>query len=215
LRPTLPFTGFGTQLVDLSLDGWSEIVVLNGHIEDFRYRDVPFQMRAQVFLGGGGRFEEMDGRNVGEYFERAQLGRALAALDWNRDGRPDLAATHLDSPAALLLNHSPPPGGFLKVYLVGDASSRDAIGTVVELRTAAGRTLRKQLVAGDGFHASNERVLHFGLGSAAGIAELRVRWPSGKEQGWSGLEADREIIVRESGDVFELTPEEQTVPTAR
>ena len=209
LQPTLPFTGFGTQLVDLTLDGWSDLVILNGHIEDFRYRDVPFRMRAQAFLGGeGGGFTQAEGR-VGEYFEREQLGRALAALDWNRDGRPDLVATHLDFPAALLLNDSPQTGGFLKVYLAGEASSRDAIGTVVELRTAAGRTLRKQLVAGDGFQASNERVLHFGLGSAAGIAELRVRWPSGEEQRWSGLEADREIILRESGDLFVLTREDE------
>jgi hypothetical protein len=103
-----------------------------------------------------------------------------------------------------LRNESSYPGGFLKVYLVGVDSSRDAIGAVVRLRTTSGDVYQKQLVAGDGFQASNERVLHFGLGAATGIAELHVRWPSGKQQNWSGLECNRELLIRESGDLIQL-----------
>ena len=129
-----------------------------------------------------GRFAELAAPQIGEYFQREQLGRALATLDWDRDGRPDLVATHLDFPAALLRNETSKPGAFLKVYLAGSDSSRDGIGAVVRLRTSSGGVFQKQLVAGDGFQASNERVLHFGLGDAASIAELHVRWPSGRER---------------------------------
>jgi hypothetical protein len=203
--PSLPFTGFGTQFIDVELDGYPDLVVLNGHIEDFRHQDVPFKMRAQLFRNqSGGRFAEITAPQLGEYFQRDQLGRALATLDWDRDGRPDLVATHLDFPAALLRNESSHPGGFLKVYLVGFDSSRDGIGAVVRLRTTGGDVYQKQLVAGDGFQASNERVLHFGLGDATGIAELHVRWPSGQQRTWSGLECNRELMIRETGDLIQL-----------
>lgn len=38
----------------------------------------------------------------------------------------------------------------------------------------------KQLVAGDGYLASNERVLQFGVGSAVVFSELIIQWPSGE-----------------------------------
>jgi hypothetical protein len=202
--PSLPFTGFGAQSIDAELDGHPDLVVLNGHIEDFRYQDVPFKMRAQVYRNlGNGRFVEQNASQGGDYFQREQLGRALATLDWDRDGLPDLVATHLDQPAVLLRNESASPGNFLKVYLVGSSSSRDGIGAVVTLTTKAGDTFQRQIVAGDGFQASNERVLHFGLGSATKISELRVRWPSGQTQRWTGLDANRELVIREGGELVE------------
>ncbi len=41
-------------------------------------------------------------------FQQSWLGRAVARLDVNRDGLPDLAVTHVDSPFALLVNESRP-----------------------------------------------------------------------------------------------------------
>jgi hypothetical protein len=34
-------------------------------------------------------------------------------------------------------------------------------------------------MAGDGYMASNERVLQFGLADAPSVAEVRINWPSG------------------------------------
>jgi hypothetical protein len=42
-----------------------------------------------------------------------------------------------------------------------------------------GREIEKQLTAGDGYMASNERVLQFGLCHVAGVDEAVIRWPSG------------------------------------
>jgi len=38
------------------------------------------------------------------------------------------------------------------------------------------------VLAGSGFSAQNDLVLHFGLGRDARVAEVHVRWPSGREQ---------------------------------
>ena len=100
------------------------------------------------------------------------------------------------SPAALLTNTTQPHGHFLAVRLRGTESTRDAIGTVVHVETGE-RTLLRHVTAGDGYQASNERLLVFGAGSAPQVARLRIRWPSGLEQEWCELPIDREILCVE------------------
>jgi hypothetical protein len=133
---------------------------------------------------------------LGAYFSRALLGRGLARLDWNRDGREDFVVSHLDAPVSLLSNQTPGAGHFIAVRLRGVVSDRDAIGATV--RVAAGATTRVgQMTAGDGYEASNQRQLVFGLGNVAHVEKLTVRWPSGLEQTFRDLPADQEIIVVE------------------
>jgi hypothetical protein len=91
----------------------------------------------------------------------------------------DFVVSNIGDRAALLENRSQDVGHFLNVRLHATATARDAIGTVVEVVTDD-RKWTKQLVAGDGYMASNERLLQFGLGEAAAVKEIRVRWPSGK-----------------------------------
>ncbi|HIB63631.1 MAG TPA: VCBS repeat-containing protein, partial [Phycisphaerales bacterium] len=98
---SIPVLGFGTQFVDLDLDGVEELFVSNGHIDDLRKYGKPYRMRPQVLLSTEGKFTSLDGDNLGEYFQSEWLGRSVARLDWNRDGRDDLIVGHLDTPTAL------------------------------------------------------------------------------------------------------------------
>src|SRR6185312_5012068 len=125
------------------------------------------------------------------------LGRGLARLDWNRDGREDFVVSHLDRAAALVTNQTPRAGRFLSVQLRGVVSSRDAIGAVVTIESG-GESRRQWLAAGDGFLASNQRQLVFGLGSNTRVDKLSVRWPSGAEQEFLDLAADQELIFVEN-----------------
>ena len=102
----------------------------------------------------------------------------------------------MDGPAALLTNVSPHPGHYLDVRLVGTAGTRDAIGATVRV-TAGERTWMKQLTAGDGYQASNQRQLVFGLGPAAQVDALTVVWPGGRQQAFAGLSADRQVLLIE------------------
>lgn len=177
--PTLPYVGWGTQFLDADLDGDSDLVAVNGHVDDYRDEGGSYQMRPQFFVNDGERFIELGAGEVGPFFERKSLGRGLTRLDWDRDGRPDVAVSSIGERASLVCNRSPHPGTYLNVRLHATATSRDAIGSVVELE-AGGRRWRKQLTAGDGYQASNERVLQFGLGPADDVRAIRVYWPSGK-----------------------------------
>ena len=198
-EPSLEVLGFGTQFLDADLDGWPDLIVTNGHIDDLTEMGTPFRMPAQFYRNrGGGRFEELRPAELGEFFTRRQLGRGLARLDFNRDGREDFVVSHLDTPAALVSNETSNAGHFICLQFRGVESSRDAIGTIIRI-SAAGRTQWKQLTAGDGYQASNQRQLVVGLGTGKMIDQLVVRWPSGREQHFSDVAVDAEYILVEGG----------------
>jgi len=177
--PSMAYVGWGTQFIDADCDGDPDIVVVNGHVDDYRSEGIEYQMRPQVFRNlGSARFTELPAAEAGSYFQRKYLGRGLAKLDWNGDGRMDFVVSNIGAAASLVTNRSMRGGHYLNLRLSARATARDAIGSVVDV-FANGRRWSRQLVAGDGFMASNERTLQFGLGEAAGVSELTVHWPSG------------------------------------
>jgi tetratricopeptide (TPR) repeat protein len=189
--------GFGAQFLDADLDGDQDLMLVNGHVGDLSHHGIPYRMRPQFFENlGGGKFEERRGSAAGPYFEGEYLGRGLARLDWNRDGRPDLAVNHLSATAAIITNQTVSKHHFLTVRLVGTQSARDAIGAVVSVRTANG-IQKQQLVAGDGYMASNERALFFGLNSADRIESVEVQWPSGSQSSLPSPAVDQNLWIVE------------------
>lgn len=196
-EPSLEMLGFGTQFLDVDLDGSLDLFVANGHLDDLTRFGRPYRMPPQLFRGNGrGQFAAVPPEELGGYFQSRWLGRAAARLDWNRDGREDLAVGHLEDETALLTNTTADAGRALSLRLIGITSNRDALGTTVTARTGS-KTVMRQLTAGDGYQASNERRLVIGLGESDTIDEMIVRWPSGLQQRFLDLKASGDWIVRE------------------
>jgi tetratricopeptide (TPR) repeat protein len=191
------FVGWGTQFLDADCDGEPDLVATNGHVDDFRQDGGEYQQRPQFYRNlGGGRFIELSAPEIGAFFAGKYLGRGLARLDWNRDGRMDFVVSNIGSRASLVTNRSTGAGHFLCVRLHARTTARDAIGSVVEVE-AGGRRWSKQLVAGDGYMASNERLLQFGLGQAGAVALVRILWPSGETTTLRNLPVDSTIELVE------------------
>ncbi|MBT4864323.1 MAG: tetratricopeptide repeat protein [Planctomycetaceae bacterium] len=189
--------GFGTQFLDADLDGLPDLVVANGHVDDSGNDGAAYPMPPQYFRNiGGGRFVESPQSQLGPYFQAAHVGRSLARLDWNRDGREEFAVSHLESPVALLTNTTANAGNFVAIRLVGVESSRDAIGTSVTV-TMGNRQHTQQLTAGDGYQASNQRQLVFGLAENENIDRIELHWPSGLKQVLESLSAGAEYLIVE------------------
>jgi tetratricopeptide (TPR) repeat protein len=189
--------GWGTQFLDADLDGDPDLIVANGHLEDYSRFEISSRMTAQFFHNvHGERFEEASAADLGPYFQEQTLGRTVVRGDWNRDGRDDVAITHVDRPLALLRNETLDVGHHLSLRLIATASTRDAIGTRVTVVTPT-RSITKQLTAGDGFQCSNQRQLVFGLGTNSADVTLRVVWPSGREQHFTDVACDSEAVLIE------------------
>ncbi len=200
-KSSLQTLGFGTQFLDADLDGDLDLLVANGHVDDYSDVDRPHRMATQYYRNrGNGRFDLLDDLAQGPHFRHQILGRGLAWLDWNRDGRPDAIITSLDVPTVLLTNTTGQAGGGLVLRLVATAGHRDAIGTRVKVGT--GPSARSfELTSGDGYLASNQRSLLIGMGSDEGAVRVEVSWPGRASQVFEGLSCDREWVLVEGRGV--------------
>lgn len=178
--PSLAQLGFGTQAADFDLDGDQDLFVANGHIDDLRFRGEPWKMPPQIFENRGqARFQDQS-HNSGHYFQGEYLGRGVARLDWDNDGRPDLVVVHQDRPVALLHNQSTSTGNSVTLRLCGVRSNRDGIGA--KIRVHCGQRVQVvQVCGGDGFLASNDKRQTIGIGDREQIDKLTVEWPSGQQ----------------------------------
>jgi len=179
-EPSLLFVGFGTTFLEADNDGDQDLYVTNGHVMDDieSYSDaITYRERDFIFENlGDGRFAER-GKTAGPFFLERAVGRGVAVLDFDRDGRMDLALSRNGGLAALLHNETARERHWISLRLRGTRSNHDAIGAWVTL-VAPGRTQVAELRGGSSYLSASEATVHFGLGGEAGPVLLKVRWPS-------------------------------------
>jgi hypothetical protein len=206
-EPTMPMVGFGTQALDVDHDGWLDLAIVNGHVRNRTNRgQEAYRMLPQLFRGKPNALELVDREELADpYWSTPNLGRPLATLDWNRDGRTDLVASHLDVPAALLENRTQ-AADWIQLELVGTTSERDAIGARVKIEYGDESWVR-WVTSGDGFHCKNQPIIHAGLGDLkpqhqhSGL--ITVSWPSGRVQTFADLEANQcFLLVEDQPEAF-------------
>ncbi|WP_220498186.1 FG-GAP-like repeat-containing protein [Rhodopirellula sp. JC639] len=201
--------GFGTQAVDFDNDANLELAITNGHV----YQDAeppssyaqPMQVLHRV---SHARLEAFEFDASDGYVADDHVGRALWALDADRDGRMDLAITHQREPFAVLMNRTPTEHPWVRIHLVGANVARDAIGASISIRTDH-LTRFAPVVAGDGFYCANERVTHFGLGPdhrRGDPIRVSVRWPNGTEDVYQVGENQTWLIVQGDDQPFAVSP---------
>ncbi len=188
--------GFGTQALDYDNNGTEDLVVANGHVEDFEKSGERFHMPTQFFVGSGRAFKRVDVAGDDSYWRGSRLGRGVATCDFNRDGRLDFVVTHVDELVAFFENQtSTAQNHFLQVELIGRTSERDAIGAEVEILINDKPILTKWRCAGDGYLVRNEPILHFGLGDQDMEVDVRVRWPDGSSDLHKNLRVNKRWMI--------------------
>jgi hypothetical protein len=199
--------GFGCFFFDYDLDGWLDIYVANGHIEDAIERVQPRVRYAEpphLFHNlGDGKFKELTA-SAGTSFAAPRVARGAAYGDINNDGALDLLVATNGGPAALFRNtgtknHS------LRIKLVGTKSNRDGIGAVARV-TAGNDTQSQMLRSGSSYLSSSELIFTFGLGSHAQAEAIEIRWPSGQSDRVKNVAADQIVTVKENQGVIAAKP---------
>jgi hypothetical protein len=124
-------------------------------------------------------------------------GRALLTFDYDRDGDLDLFVANNAGAPLLLRNEGGNDRRWLQVELRGHTSNREGLGARVWVTTRAGTQVRE--VGGPSyFLGHSERVLHFGLGEASEVEQVRVVWPASEsEQIVTDLAIDQRITIEE------------------
>ena len=201
-RPTVPYVGWGTLFDDFDNDGWLDIFVANGHVfpsvDQLRESAVgPYRQQSLLFRNlGGGRFEEQPGLLR---LAREQSSRGAASADFDGDGRLDVVVSNIGSGPALFWNETAVGHQHLRIHLVGSGGNRLAVGAQVMVRSGELRQLR-EVSSGGSYLSQSEMVLHFGLGSRTGADSVEVRWPAGGKSVLRGVEAGRQVTIRQAPD---------------
>jgi len=197
--------GWAAKFGDFDDDGWEDLFVVNGLRSAGPGNYIPVLLEMIITPGidftdvnnwpaihdmswsghqkkklfrnlGDQTFKEMGAEaGVANDFD----GRGIGVADFDNDGLLDLYETNADQPSLLYHGVSAPHGHWIELKLVGTKSNRDAIGARVTVRAGANTWIR-EVNGGNGYASQSSKRIHFGLGAAAKIDSLVVRWPSGR-----------------------------------
>lgn len=196
--PSKTTLGFGCAFADCNLDGWLDLIAVNGHIDDTvrNVRHVGYAQPPQLFLNDGkGDFREV-GSDAGGGFSQPKVGRGLALGDFDRDGDLDVLITTNNGPAYLFRNDQASGNKSIRFRLVGTKSNRDAIGARVTVFSGGVRQTR-MVRSGSSYLSQSELPVTFGLGKQDKLERVVIEWPSGRTEEFKGLAAGRVYLVTE------------------
>ncbi len=201
----LLYVGFGTEFTDFDLDGYLDILVVNGHVIDNvgEMNDtLEYAQPKSLFRNlGGKRFVEVsDGVPALNAFS---VSRGLSVGDIDRDGDIDYLVGSNGTRAELFRNDTPGMGHFVSIRTEGRESNRQGIGAKLSARV--GDSIRiEEVRAGTSYASSSDPAVTFGLGSATVVDELTIRWPSGQTQVFRDVAANTRNLAVEGEAALRL-----------
>jgi hypothetical protein len=202
---------FGTFFFDYDLDGFPDILAVNGHVSDdisVVQPNVRYAQPPHLFHNlGTNKFEEVTAK-VGTALQHPVVGRGAAYADIDNDGDLDLVITANNGPARLLRNDNGNKNDMLRVKTIGTRSNRDGIGAKVTVKTANGTRLFAMVKTGSSYLSQSELPLTFGLGKPepGKTVGVEILWPSGRKDSIPGVKANQFITVQEGKGIVGAQP---------
>jgi hypothetical protein len=203
-RATRQTLGWGCFFFDVNLDGWQDLLVVNGQLDPALARSPGEASPPHLFLNRQGRFEDV-ARQAGAAFAAARIGRGAAFADIDADGDPDVVVTANGGPAQLFRNDSSPPGGAVRLRLRGTRANRDAVGSRVT-GVVNGQKISRSVRTGSSYLSQSELILSVGLGGAAALDEVVVEWPGRPAERIGRLAAGARYDITEGRGVVGRVP---------
>lgn len=197
--------GFGCAFLDADLDGWLDLAVANGHIDETVRNirgNVGYAQPPLLFLNNGNSFRDV-AAEVGGGFDQPKVGRGLAYADFDRDGDLDLLLTTNNGPAYLYRNDRLAGNRSIRFRLVGTKSNRDGIGATVRI-VSGGLSQSRMVKSGSSYLSQSELPITFGLEKRDRVERAVITWPSGRTEEFTNLAAGRSYECVESKGISPL-----------
>jgi hypothetical protein len=199
---------WGAQFADFNNDGWLDLFCTNGYVSldrgsSYWYDFAKIAGGNNAIISDAANWPPMKGRSLSGYQQKrlwlndgagrfSEVSQAVGATDildgravvmadlWNR-GALDLIVANQKGPLKIYKNEIDPKNAWITFDLQGTRSNQSAIGAQVRVFWNGMEQLQ-EVSGGSGFAAQNDRRLHFGLGKAAKVDRVEIRWPSGTKQ---------------------------------
>ena len=180
---TYPFLSWGTEFIDYDNDGWKDIMSVSGHVYpqvDHYDWGMTFAERPLLFhnLNHGKKFTvvpAVEGTGLADVIPA----RGAAFGDLFNDGKIDVVINCIDHTPVLLRNVNADHNHWVGIKLIGGAEEPSRCSRRYRHLTAGGMRQRGDVMSGGSYESSNDQRLHFGLGQAATVNGVDIRWPAG------------------------------------
>jgi hypothetical protein len=193
------YLGWGTMFFDFDNDGWSDLLLVNGHVYpevDNLKLGIDYNEPKVLFRNNGnGKFTDIS-RTSGPGISAPAPARGLAIGDLWNDGRLSAVIVNRNDRPGLLANRVKYLNHWIEIKTVGTKSNRSGVGARLVLKTAS-RTQVDEVRSGSSYISNNDMRTHFGLGTTNKIEYLEVRWPSGLVERFGDLRVDSIVVATE------------------
>lgn len=200
---TLPDFKWAVEFIDYDNDGFNDIFVANGHLQDNveQFADATYAQQDVLFQNQrGGKFVDVS-VETGFQLLPKKVGRGAAFGDYDNDGDIDIFLNNSNQTANLLRNDGGNKNHWLMIKTVGTESNRDGIGTRINL-ISGGMSQVKEVRSGSSYLSQNDLRVLFGLGNRTTVDQIQVRWPSGVVETFSDVEVGQRLIIKEKEGVI-------------
>ncbi len=187
--------------LDVDNNGFEDLHVANGYSEYTNYPAIldVYDEPDKLFLSDNGVFSESQ---INLFQNVNTLSFSTAVGDFNRDGFPDLVSNCVGD-YAQVLRADPNENHWIKFWLEGSMSNRDAIGATIEVWTN-GTPQSRMLFAGENYLGQNSHWEHFGIGDMPSVDSVVVNWPIGLPSVHVGLAADEHWLLVQDEEPISL-----------
>lgn len=195
---TGPPISWGANFFDYDHDTDMDLFVSNGALNPTIRPNPNF-----FFRNENGKMHEVAAElQLNDY----RIGRGSVVFDYDNDGDLDLFVVNqeprdptnrIPEARCLLYRNEASAGNWLKVELKGVASDKNGLGARVEVMTA-GKLLIREIDGGSSHLSQNSTIAHFGLGNAASVESITVKWPGKGRQTLTNISINQQITIEES-----------------
>ncbi len=207
LKATLLSLTFGCFFMDFDNDGWRDIFIANGHVDDDIQevqKTVEYAEKPHLFLNtGGGNFTEVTDQ-TGAAMTQKYIARGAAYADFELSGQTGIAISTNNGLAHLFRNTTETANKSLRLELEGTKSNRSAIGAYVRVK-CGDKTQTYVVKSGSSYCSQSELPLTIGVGTQSKVSASIV-WPSNEKTELADLEPGQIYHIVEGTGIKDKRP---------
>jgi hypothetical protein len=212
------FLGWGCGFLDFDNDGWPDILICNGHVypevEQLKTEAGYAQRKLLYHNLRNGHFADVS-LQAGPGISDPNASRGAAFGDFDNDGDIDVVVNTVNGYPQLLRCDSSLGNNWIKIRTLGTKSNRSGIGARLKCITSMPGELKPhqqidEVRSGGGYLSQSDLRIHFGLGKAAKVDLLEIRWPSGQVDTLKDIKVNQLIFVKEGEGITRVVQFEKT-----
>jgi enediyne biosynthesis protein E4 len=198
------YVAWGCGFIDYDNDGWTDILQINGHV----YPEIESHDVGQTFKNprilyrnmGNGQFKDVSA-GTGPGINELYSSRGAAFGDYDNDGDIDALILNMNDLPSLLRNDGGNKQNWIKITLLGTQCNRTAIGARVRVVTGS-HSQMDEVHSGSSVMSQGDLRLHFGIGKAAVIDLIEVKWPTTQKiERFTQVKANQILTIREGSGI--------------